>query len=462
MQDLSSRPAIPASHRVADPAWNTLETFLRFRRSPLDTLLELGQRGDAVSRLWLVVETVYFVNEPELIHQILVERRDDFVRGTNLETPLLLPTLGRGLLTTDAEEWWRLRRASQPAFTQEGVAAITPRIDKAAERLLGSWSTWTQPREREDVFFELVTLTSALALAALFDGEIDEADAHALARAMLDGQAEVLRRIKNPLRVPDWVPLPGNVEFRRGTNLMQQLIADTVARRGSAPARDGARDLHAVLQERARSDVDPLTAVQLRDQTITDFLAAPENTATTMTWVLYLLAKHPEIQTRVQAELDASATPLAIRDRSALLTQVLLETLRLYPGAPYFDRRTLRDVELDGCRIPASAIVMIAPYVLHRTPRFWAQPEIFRPERFAPGADAHKQPAYLPFGLGPRKCIGEALAFAIIAAVLPALLRRYRFELVGRAEVGVDPQINLRPRGGMPLQMRARARLDPS
>lgn len=460
MQDFTASPS-PAHHRVAEPAWSTLETFLRFRRSPLDTLLELGRRGDAVSRLWLVVETVYFVNEPALIHQILVEQRDAFVRGSNLETPLLLPTLGRGLLTTDADEWWRLRRASQPAFTQEGVAAITPRIEATAERLLGSWSAWTQPRAREDVFFELVTLTSALALAGLFDGEIEEADAHALARAMLDAQAEVLRRIKNPLRVPDWVPLPGNLEFRRGTNLMQQRIADTVARRGSAPARDGARDLHALLQERARSDVDPLTAEQLRDQYVTDFLAAPENTATTMTWVLYLLAKHPEIQARVQAELDASAAPLAIRDRSALLTQVLLETLRLYPGAPYFDRRVLRDVEIDGCPIPANAIVMIAPYVLHRTPWFWAQPEMFRPERFAPGTDAHKQPAYLPFGLGPRKCIGEALAFAIIAAVLPALLRRYSFELAGPREVGVDPQINLRPRGGMPLCMRARVRSGP-
>jgi cytochrome P450 len=444
--------------QVADPAWSTLEMFLRFRRSPLDTLLDLGRRGDAVSRLWLVVETVYFVNEPELIHQVLVEQRDDFVRGTNLETPLLLPTLGRGLLTTDAEEWWRLRRASQPAFTQEGVAAITPRIEATAERLLGSWPTWTQPREREDVFFELVTLTSALALSALFDGEIDEADAHALARAMLDGQAEILRRIKNPVRVPDWVPLPGNLEFRRGTSLMQQRIADSVARRGDAPARDGARDLHALLQERARSGSDPLTPVQLRDQYLTDFLAAPENTATTMTWALYLLAKHPDIQARVQAELDSSDAPLAIRDRSALLTQVLLETLRLYPGAPYFDRRVSRDVELEGCHIPANAIVMIAPYVLHRTPRFWAQPEAFQPERFAPGLDAHKQPAYMPFGLGPRKCIGEALAFAIIAAVLPALLRRYSFELVGTAEVGVDPQINLRPRGGMPLRMRARVR----
>lgn len=452
----------PAQHRVADPAWSTLETFVRFRRSPLDTLLELGRRGDAVSRVWLVVETVYFINEPELIHQVLVEQRDDFVRGTNLETPLLLPTLGRGLLTTDAQEWWRLRRASQPAFTQEGVAAITPRIDATAQRLLGSWYTWTQPREREDVFFELVTLTSALALSALFDGEIDETDAHALARAMLDAQAEVLRRIKNPVRVPDWVPLPGNLEFRRGTSLMQRRIADTVAGRGSAPARDGARDLHALLQERARSEVDPLTAEQLRDQYVTDFLAAPENTATTMTWVLYLLAKHPEVQARVHAQLDASAAPLAIRDRSVLLTQVLLETLRLYPGAPYFDRRVLRDVELDGCRIPANAIVMIAPYVLHRTPRFWAQPEVFRPERFAPGADAHKQPAYLPFGLGPRKCIGETLAFAIIAAVLPALLRRYTFELAGPAEVGVDPQINLRPRGGMPLRMRTRVRSGPS
>ena len=440
---------------LATPAWSPLETFVRFRRDQLGTLLELARRGDAVSRLWLVLETVYAVNEPELIQRVLVEQRDDHVRGTNLETPLLLSTLGRGLLTTDGDEWWRLRRASQPAFTNEGVGAVAPRIEATAQRLLSSWQTWTSPRESEDVFVSLVTLTAALALSGLFDGEIGEAEASELARAMLDGQSEILRRIKNPIRVPDWVPLPGNVAFQRGTNLMMRVVEDAVARRGGGPARDGIRDLHDILSARAQSEADPLTPTQLRDQYITNFLAAPENTATTMTWCLYLLAAHPDVQARVHAELDATKT-FSMRDRSSLLTQVLFETLRLYPGAPYFDRRVVRDIELGGIAIPANSIIMISPYVLHRTPRFWPDPDEFRPERFAPGVDAHKHPAYLPFGGGPRKCIGEALAFQLIGAVLPELLRRFEFELVGAEQGGIDPQINLRPRGGMHLRLRQR------
>jgi cytochrome P450 len=452
MHELAS---IPNSHQLANPAWSTLETFVRFRRNQLGTLLELARRGDAVSRLWLVLETVYFVNEPELISRVLVEQRDDHVRGSNLETPFLLPTLGRGLLTTDAEEWWRLRRASQPAFTHECVGGVAPRIDSTARQLLNSWQAWTHPREPEDVFVQLVSLTAALALAALFDGEIDEHEAHTLAHAMLDGQTEILRRIKNPIRVPDWMPLPGNVSFRRGTDLMVRVVEDAVGRRGDAPARDGLRDLYDILQARAGSESDPLTPTQLHDQFVTNFLAAPENTATTMTWCLYLLAKHPDVQAAVHDELAAGGE-LAMRDRTSLLTRVLLETLRLYPGAPYFDRRTLRDIDLGGCRVPANAIIMISPYVLHRTPRFWTDPDSFQPERFSPGADAHKHPAYLPFGSGPRKCIGETLAFQLIGAVLPELLRRYRFELVGPEQVDIDPQINLRPRGGMPMRLCAR------
>ncbi len=405
-----------------------------------------------MSRLWLVVETVYFVNEPELIGQVLVEQRDEHVRGSNLETPLLLPTLGRGLLTTDGEEWWRLRRASQPAFTHEGVSTVAPRIEVTAKRLLNSWQAWSNPPDTQDVFVELVALTGALSLAAMFDGEIDEPKAQTLARVMLDGQTEILRRIKNPIRLPDWLPLAPNRAFRRDTAAMVGVVADAVARRGGAPARDGLRDAYDLLSARARSDGDPFTATQLRDQFVTNFLAAPENTATTMTWCLYLLAKHPDIQAKVHAELDAGGS-LTMRDRNALLTRVLLETLRLYPGAPYFDRRVVQAVDLGGCRIPANAIIMISPYVLHRTPRFWSDPDEFRPERFAPGADAHKHPAYLPFGSGPRKCIGETLAFALIGAVLPELLRRYRFELVGTGTVDIDPQINLRPRGGMPLRL---------
>jgi len=438
-------------------ALHNLQTLWRFNRRPLDELAAIGVDGPPVTRLWLVLETLYFVNDPPAIRRILIDNRQAYSRARNLEAPWLRALLGAGLLTTDGPEWLALRRAAQPAFLPDGLAAIAERLAHTTDRVLSTWQPWREPGATLDVFPHLVALTVALALRAFFDHDVSQAEALAVAEALLRGQAHILRHLRYPFWPPDAVPLPQNRQYAADVRAVRATLARAEAARARSGARDGARDLFALFAA-APGDDTPAAARRRRDQFVTTFMAAPENTATALTWTLYLLARHPEALAAVQAELAAwPGGPAAFPARAGAfprLREVLSETLRLFPGAPYFDRRALAGDHLAGVAIPRGALVMIAPYVLHRTTRFWRAPEAFRPERFAPGGEGLHNPAYIPFGLGPRRCIGDQFALLVLEIALPRLLARLHPERPDPAPVAVDPQINLRPRGGMVLRLR--------
>jgi cytochrome P450 len=433
-----------------------LRTLLRFNQRPLDELLAMGVDGPPVTRLWLVLETLYFVNDPSAIRRMLVENRNAYSRARNLEAPWLRDLLGAGLLTTDGPEWLALRRASQPAFLAEGLAAVAERLAQTTHRVLTTWQPWREPGAVVDVFPHLVALTVALALRAFFDHDVDEAEALAVAHALLRGQEHILRHLRYPFWPPDAAPLPQNIRYRADVRTVRATLRSAEDARTRRGDRDNARDLYALFAA-APGEHTPEAAQRRRDQFVTTFMAAPENTATALTWTLYLLARHPAVLASVQDELGAwPGGPAAFPARAGVFPQlrrVLNETLRLFPGAPYFDRRALADDTLAGVSIPRGSLVMVSPYVIHRTTRFWTAPAEFRPERFAPGGEGTDNPAYIPFGLGPRRCIGDQFALLILEIVLPRLLARLRPERLDPTPVDVDPQINLRPRGGMVMRL---------
>lgn len=435
-----------------------LQTLFRFNRRPLDELLAIGADGPPVTRLWLVLETLYFVNDPAAIRRVLVDNREAYSRAKNLEAPWLRDLLGAGLLTTDGPQWLALRRASQPAFLAEGLAAVAERLAQTTDRILRTWQPWCAPGAVVDVFPQLVALTVALALRAFFDYEVPEAEALAVAHAMLRGQEHILRHLRYPFWPPDAVPLPQNLRYGADVRLVRATLQSAEAARSRRGDRDDARDLFTLFAAAPGADTRE-AAQRRRDQFVTTFMAAPENTATALTWTLYLLARHPAVLASVQDELGAwPGGPAAFPARAGVFAQlqrVLSETLRLFPGAPYFDRRALADDHLAGESIRRGALVMVSPYVLHRTTRFWRAPAEFRPERFAPGGEGIKNPAYIPFGMGPRRCIGDQFALLVLEIVLPRLLARLHPERPDVGPVEVDPQINLRPRGGMPMRFRA-------
>lgn len=433
------------------PGLPILKNLLQFRRDQIGTLEAAYRACGPVSQLTLAYERVVFVNEPSLVRRVLVDNAGAYRRCGNFEEPWLKLFLGDGLLTTDGALWRRLRRASQPAFTKTAVARVSERMRAATTQVLSGWEEALAHGGVVDLFPELVALNATIAYQAFFGLDLDRRDALAVAQGLFRGQEFVVRRVKIPLPLLARLPTPWNVAFRRGMRRVEAQVDRAIKDRLERP-RPEADDMLGVLLARLAPDDPGL----LREQVLTNFTAAPENTATLLTWTLYLLSRHASVARDVIAEAEAGGPP-------TLLRRVLSETLRLYPGAPYFDRRAVEDDELGGHRIPRGSLVIVSPYVLHRSEPYWERPLEFDPDRFKDPALA-ASPAYIPFGLGPRRCIGDRFALTLAETVLPELLRRFELRRPDTAPLEAAPLINLRPRGGFRVSLRPRTqvRLTPS
>jgi cytochrome P450 len=262
---------------------------------------------------------------------------------------------------------------------------------------------------------------------------------------------------------PAWVPTPANRRLRRAVRQVDEVIHTIIAERRTAAtptAPTAQRDLLSLLLEARDEDGQPMSDAQVRDEAVMLFLAGHETTALTLAFALYLLAAHPESQARLNAELDAvlgNRNPaLGDLDRLVYTEQVVLESMRLYPPAWAIGREALTPVEIGGFSFPKGAEFVISPWVMHRDPRFFAQPEAFQPERWEDDL-ARRLPkfAYLPFGGGPRVCIGNRFAMMEAKLVLATLVRRFRFQVTDETEVRLFASVTLRPRGGLKLRLAA-------
>lgn len=436
---------IPRGHCTA-PALRghpLLKNLIQFRRDQIDTLERAYRECGPVSQLTLAYERLVFVNDPALIRHVLVDNAKAYSRSDNFESRWLRVFLGDGLLTTDGDVWRRLRRASQPAFTKEAVARVQDRIAKETAVVLDEWNRTVAHGQPIDLFPELLALTCRVAYQAFFGLDLAAADAAKMTTGLIAGQEFVIRRIKIPSKLLANLPTPWNREFRRGMAIIDGLIGAAIRDRAARPAREADDMLGMLLASSVAGD-----ARELRDQVVTNFAAAPENTATALTWTLYLLSRHPEVARDVRRELQAGGP-------STLLRRVLLETLRLYPGAPNLDRRAIEDDVIGGFEIPRGSLVMISPYILHRSERFWNRPNEFDPSRFE-DPDLQSSPAYIPFGRGARRCIGDRFALTLLETALPMLLERFDIIRTEREPLGIAPLINLRPRGGFKVRVQRR------
>jgi cytochrome P450 len=265
--------------------------------------------------------------------------------------------------------------------------------------------------------------------------------------------------VQGIVRVPLAVPTPKNIRFRGAVKTLDGVVHGILQERRR---RGGAGDLLAMLME-ARDEAmgERMSDRQLRDELMTLILAGHETTANALTWTCYLLSKHPEVERKVFAEVDEvlGAGAPAFDDLAKLryTTMVIQEAMRLYPPAWAFERTAIADDEVAGYHVPAGTILIIAPYVLHRDPVQWENPEGFEPERFSPErAAARPRYVYLPFGGGPRHCIGNGFAMMEVQIILAMVVRRYRLWLVSGHRVELDPLITLRPRHGVQMTLAAR------
>jgi len=425
------------------------------------------EHGDLVA-MRLVNERTVDVFDPDGVREVLVQQADRTIRWER-GVEVFAQVFGRSVLVTEGDEWQRQRRMLQPAFTPRRVAEQAAGMAATIEAALEQLERASPGGKDVDLegFFSTVTLR--VILRTLFGPEA-EADTAAVAWATQVLSRAAMREMFMPMTLPDWLPLPGKADKRRALRTLRELVGRQVAARQAAPAHgDGPapRDLLGLLlslrdTEGPGATGAPLSTREVFDQCIVTFQAGHETTATALSWWGRLLAEHREALAKAQAEVDAvlggrrpSAEDLP---RLPWLTATLKEAMRLYPpAAALLTRRATAELVVCGTRLPKGTLVRITPWVVQRDPRLFDDPAAFRPERFLPDAPAPARGAWLPFGTGPRVCIGQHFAMLEATLVASMLLQRFSWALAaGAGPARPEMNVTLRDRCGLHVRLQRR------
>jgi cytochrome P450 len=428
----------PRARRIPGPGrWATLRGLLPqpFRRFPTFLRAATKRYGNVVA-FSLPWRAYIFINEPALIKEMLVTQQHAFSKS--LGTRVLRLLLGEGLLTSEDPLHLRMRRIVQPAFHRERIAEYAAVMERDALE----FGQRLRPGGAFDAHRAMTELTLRIATETLF-GSDESGSAHAVADALRLMMNEFPAMLTPIGALRQRLPLRSTRRFWRARQMLDEIIYGLIERRRSERAPRGDALSMLLRAGDAESSYRP-SDEQVRDEIMTLFMAGHETTANALTWTLYLLALHPDI--------DERAGAAACRGDREFLGRVVKEVLRLYPPAWIIGRETLVDVTMvDGSFIPAGTTVFAAPLLLHRRAEFFADPDAFDPDRWL-GAEPPPF-AYVPFGGGARRCIGEEFALREATIVLETLASRFRFELDAGARVAVAPLVTLRPAG--PVMMRA-------
>ena len=433
------------------PGNPVLGHLLDFRRNRLAlferTFRECGDMG--VYRLGRT--PFYFANSVELAQDVLISQAHLFDKTSRFRT-FARPLLGQGLLTAPNALHKTQRRLIQPSFTASAINRSAGFASGYAERMAGMW----RDGDVVDIRREMVRLVLWIVGKNLLSRDIfDEADELGFALTDAIRGFDNMARAMIPLTI-EW-PTPVNLRYRRAIARLERSFYRVLNERRASGERPP--DWLTMLLDCRYDDGSPMSDRQIRDEALNMYMPGHETTATGLTWTFYLLAKHPEAYAKLREEtcrvLGGRTPELADLPNLPYALQVFKEALRLYPPVYMFTRQALEDVTVAGYHVPAGTAVMFCPYVIHRRPDYFPEPDRFRPERFAPEEEA-KLPrhAWMPFGTGPRTCIGNNHALLNGHLIVATLAQRVRFEPLGRLHVGTDPQVTLRPRGVIRLQVK--------
>jgi cytochrome P450 len=428
--------------------------FERLMRRPLETLEQAARRYGDVVYLPALWRRVYFINHPDYIKDLLVTSAHKFEKSPAIKS--MQRVLGGGLLTSEREFHLRQRRLAQPAFHRERLASYGSAMAAYAARWRERWRAGMQA----DLHEELMGLTLAIVGKTLFDYDLT-VDSEDIAQSLETFQA-LFRVMMMPFApVLERLPLPAMRRLGRARRRVDEIVYRIIRERRASGRDHG--DLLSMLLQAQDTDGDggQMTDRQLRDEALTLILAGHETTANALTWTFYLLAKHPDVEARLQAELDvALAGRLPSVDdlpRLSYAEMVLAEAMRLYPPAYAVGRWSLEDHAFGPYEIPKHSVVLTSQWVMHRDARFFPEPERFDPGRWTPEARATRPKfSYYPFGGGNRVCIGEGFAWMEGVLVLATLAQQWRLRLAPGYRAGTWPVVTLRPRHGMPVTFERR------
>jgi cytochrome P450 len=427
----------------------------RMREDLLGHCVELARaHGDCVHYKVAGAIHVFQFTHPDQAHEVLVGKNRAFQKPKRLKQ-VLGQWNGNGLVVNEGESWVRQRRLVQAAFKPQRLLAHIAAVTRHAERMVEGWRGKTEL----DVAAEFGRLTLGVVAEALFGADVEsKTDEFIRAVAVLNEAA--LKEMVSPVVLPMWAPLPGKRRLRDAVERLDRTVRDVIAQRRRSGQDRGDLLSMLLLAVDEEGGGGSMTDEQARDESVNLMLGGNETTATALTWTAHLLAQHPEVQDQAHREIDevlGSGAPTAETvPRLRALTMAFKEAMRLYPPAYMVPREAAEDVEIGGYVVPRGSTVHLVPYVTQRDARWFDKPDTFRPERFAAEDTIHRA-AYFPFGLGPRACVGRALAMMEAPVALAVLLRHVRLRPApGARPVEMEAQVSLHPKGGLRLAIEPR------
>jgi len=420
------------------------------RRDALGFYLRCAREYGDCTTFRFGLKRIYLVSSPGLIEQVLHSR--NFTKHFALRMNKLL--LGNGLLTSEGDFWLRQRRLIQPVFQRERLTSYAPDMTACTQRQIDGW----RDGDERDLHVEMRRLTLAIAARTLFGADAT-GQSEAVGLALHEAMGTFNQRFFRVLRIPERIPTPENLRIRRAVRRLDDILYGLINQRR---AEGEQKDLLSILlHARHESDGTGMTDRQLRDEAMTLFLAGHETTALALAWGWYLLAQHPQVVEKLEAELHqvlGGRTPTVADLPNLPYTEMIVqEIMRIYPPAYAIGRQAIRPCTIGGYPIPAGATILMCQWAVHRDPRYFDDPERFYPERWADGL-ARRLPryAYFPFGGGQRVCIGNTFALMELPLVLATIAQRFRFSRPPGPPVLPKPQLTLQPDRPILLKLHAR------
>jgi cytochrome P450 len=443
-----SRPATTFSR--APLVHKLLGSLLEFRADQIGTLERMSRLGSPVS-FRILNQHLHLVTDPAHIEHVLIGGARHYGKQTvgywNLKK-----ILGNGLLTSDGEFWRRQRRIAQPAFHRPRIEGLGAIMAQAAAEMVDGW----RDGQIIELVREMMRVTLRVAGQCLLSRDISAA-ADEFGEAIAYGLTYVNYVKETPWAPPEWVPTPRNLRFRAAVRTLDRVIGGIIAtRRRHADEFDDL--LATLLRAKDPETGEQMSDAQLRDEIMTIIVAGHETTGSALTFTFDLLARHPEIEARLRAEVREVVgdrqPEIADLAKLPFNEQVILESMRLYPPAWMFARSVEADDAIGGYPVARGDWILLSPWVTQRRADLWPDPLRFDPERFAPqhAAGRHRY-AYFPFAGGQRKCIGDRFALTEARLVLATVVQRAKLEALTSSPPVPDPQVTLRPRGDLPMRV---------
>jgi enediyne biosynthesis protein E7 len=436
---------------LTPPGPVTEQDLMLIRREPLRFLDQMiAEYGDITSHQAGGV-TVYLIGRPDLARQVLKEDNASYTKTGTPDEAMLRPLLGDGLLTSSGETWARQRRMCAPAFRRTEVERYGDLIVTAAVRMLDRWRGAIASGQPIRIDHELTSLTLSVLVKAVLGADLDGIGPGF--GAAVDAVNAFMGRYL-PDEEDDAADMATRLSAYRSAKAFLDAVVHTLLAGRRTVGEQGRRDLLGAILATG----DQVPASELRDQILTLIMAGHETTAKALSWTLYLLDQHPQELRQVQDEVDQvlGGRPPVTADLPALAAcrRAVAEAVRLYPPVWLICRRAVADGTLDRYDVPAGTLIGISPYVLHRHPAYWQEPERYVPDRFT--VEPQPSHVYLPFGGGDRICLGQHLAMVEAVLVLATLVQQVRLELVPGFPVEAEALVTLRPKHGLMMLARNR------